>query len=104
MFRRSHGRPSKGGIHAAQRIAGALLGRDPQASHIITSVTGIGLMIVVGTALILAELAVSGRAWPKVEGWWARAIPLNLVQAGSAYFAARLWDPWMSGARVPLLK
>jgi len=63
------------------------------------TVTGIGLMIIVGIALILSELATSGRIWPDVQGWWGRAILLNLVQAGSGYLAVRLWDPWMSAYR-----
>jgi sterol desaturase/sphingolipid hydroxylase (fatty acid hydroxylase superfamily) len=66
---------------------------------IVANVNGIALMMMVGAALILAELIVNGRTWPKVHGWWGRAILLNLVQAGSAYLAIRLWDPWMSGFR-----
>jgi sterol desaturase/sphingolipid hydroxylase (fatty acid hydroxylase superfamily) len=58
-------------------------------------------LVVLGVALVMiaVELRAPGRRWPKVAGWWARAILLNLVQVGVAYLAAVLWDPWLHARR-----
>jgi sterol desaturase/sphingolipid hydroxylase (fatty acid hydroxylase superfamily) len=56
-------------------------------------------MLGVGVVLIGFETLLPGRSWPKVNGWWTRAVALNLVQGASAYLAIRLWDPWMSAYR-----
>ena len=47
-----------------------------------------------GTAILmmLAEWRRPGRAWPKVRGFYARALALNGLQAVVAFFSGRLWD------------
>ena len=49
--------------------------------------------------MILAERLRPGRAWPRVPGWIGRAILFNGFQAGIAYGAGRLLDPWMRAHR-----
>ena len=60
------------------------------------------LLIVLGTAIVMivAELIRPGRKWPKVAGWWIRALLLNAVQAGAAYGTAYALDPWMADRRL----
>ena len=53
------------------------------------------IVIIIGIVMIGAELARPGRRWPRVRGWWARAIAFNLVQVGAVYFAGAAWDAWM---------
>lgn len=57
------------------------------------------LTLGVAAAMILVELLVSARNWPRVRGWWPRAIALNLVQVGIAASAGWLWDPWLAVRR-----
>jgi len=55
-------------------------------------------LIVVGAAAIammIVERLGPGRNWPRVKGWWARAIILNGVQVGSVFLAGIAWDHWM---------
>lgn len=42
-------------------------------------------LVVLGVAVVMmaVETALPGRAWPRVRGWWTRAILLNAVQVGS---------------------
>ena len=35
------------------------------------------------------------RRWPRVPGWWPRAVLANCVQAGSVWLAGQLWDDWL---------
>ena len=53
--------------------------------------------IVGGTAVVMliVERIAPGRMFPKVRGWWARAIALNLCQVGATYLAGVAWDGWM---------
>ncbi len=47
----------------------------------------------VAVVMIFAELTLrGGRRWPKVAGWWTRALLLNAVQVGAAYLTAYLLD------------
>lgn len=45
--------------------------------------------------MMLVELVAKGRNWPRVRGWWARALALNLIQVGSVVLAGRTWDLWL---------
>ena len=57
--------------------------------------------IVVGCAILMiaVELATPGRSWPKVAGWWVRAVMLNAVQVGTVFLAGVAWDGLMSKYR-----
>ena len=50
-------------------------------------------------AMLLVECVVTGRSWPRVRGWWTRALILNGLQLSIAWCATRAWDPWMAGRR-----
>lgn len=58
--------------------------------------------IVAGTAVLMfgMELLFPGRRWPKVAGWWGRALVLNGVQVGSVFVAGMAWDRWMPGKSI----
>ena len=58
------------------------------------------LVIAVGLIMLLVEIARPGRRWPKVAGWWSRALLLNACQVGSVYLAGYLWDDWMPRHRL----
>ncbi len=49
--------------------------------------------------MFAVERFAPGRRWARVEGWWPRAIALNLVQVGVAWLAALTWDGWMAAQR-----
>ncbi|HEY8944688.1 MAG TPA: sterol desaturase family protein [Polyangiaceae bacterium] len=59
-------------------------------------------LFVLAAALVMmiAERRWPGRAWPKVVGWWPRALALNAVQAGSVFLAGVLWEPWLRAHRL----
>src|SRR6266480_171066 len=57
-----------------------------------------GLVLVVGfvgVLMLIAERWWPGRAWPRVGGWWARALALNACQVGAVWLAGTAWDGWM---------
>ena len=58
-------------------------------------------LIVLGIAIVMmgCEAAVPGRRWPKVAGWWIRALAMNAVQVGSVLLAGIAWDPWLRDHR-----
>jgi sterol desaturase/sphingolipid hydroxylase (fatty acid hydroxylase superfamily) len=49
--------------------------------------------------MMLIEAARPGRMWPKVPGWWSRALLLNGVQAAAVFAAGVAWDPWLAAHR-----
>lgn len=49
--------------------------------------------------MIVCELFLRGRAWPRVAGWWLRAGFLNAVQVGVVLLAGVAWDRWMADHR-----
>ncbi len=57
--------------------------------------------VVIGLAILMIgiERLRPGRAWPKVSGWWTRAVLLNLAQAGSVYLAGLTYDAWIGTYR-----
>ena len=58
-------------------------------------------LIVAGAALgmLAVERWRPGRAWPRVHGWWPRALLLNAVQVAIVLVAGGLWDGWMAEHR-----
>src|SRR6516225_4127364 len=48
-----------------------------------------------GLSMFACELACPGRTWPRVGGWWLRAVLLSSCQVGMIYFAGVAWDGWM---------
>lgn len=50
--------------------------------------------------MIIVERVAPGRNWPKVPGWWPRAIAFNALQAGSVYVAGITYDRWLGGHRL----
>ena len=58
--------------------------------------------IVLGAAVVMITLEVCrpGRKWPRVAGWWARALLLNGVQVATVYVAGVAWDGWMQRHRL----
>ena len=45
------------------------------------------IVLAVGLVMFVAERLVRGRAWPRVSGWWPRALLLNGVQGASVFLA-----------------
>jgi sterol desaturase/sphingolipid hydroxylase (fatty acid hydroxylase superfamily) len=58
------------------------------------------LVTAVALGMMVVEARRPGRRWPQVRGWWARALALNGVQAGSVFLAGATYDRWMAGARA----
>lgn len=58
-------------------------------------------LVVLGAAaaMVVVELRGRGRRWPRVAGWWARALALNGVQFAVAYLATATWDVWLADRR-----
>jgi sterol desaturase/sphingolipid hydroxylase (fatty acid hydroxylase superfamily) len=54
-------------------------------------------LTVLGVALVMmaVERLGPGRRWPRVRGWWWRAILLNLVQVAAVWLAGVGWNGWM---------
>jgi sterol desaturase/sphingolipid hydroxylase (fatty acid hydroxylase superfamily) len=61
---------------------------------ITLSVIGAGLL------MLLVERLRTGRSWPKVAGWWGRAIFLNSFQVAAVFAAGSLWNPWFNTHRL----
>ena len=49
----------------------------------------------VAALLFACERARPGRRWPRVAGWWARALLFNAVQVAIVWLAGSSWDGWM---------
>ena len=45
------------------------------------------VVLVIAAVMIGIERVSPGRPWPRVRGWWIRAILLNAVQAGAVWLA-----------------
>ncbi len=52
-------------------------------------------VFVVAVAMIGIERMQTGRSWPHLSHWWARAAALNGVQVAFVYIAGVAWDGWM---------
>ncbi len=57
----------------------------------------IAAVLTLGIIMMMVERLAPGRAWPRVPGWWPRAIFFNLLQAGSVLLAGLSWDRWLPG-------
>lgn len=55
------------------------------------------VVLAAGLIMLLIEQGAPGRAWPRVAGWWPRAIGLNAAQAGIVLLAGVTWDGWLQG-------
>lgn len=53
----------------------------------------------VGLVMIAIERLKPGRKWPRVSGWWGRALLLNGCQVGIVFLAGRTWEGWMRDHR-----
>lgn len=60
---------------------------------ITLAVLGVGLL------MIAIERLRPGRKWPKVSGWWGRALLLNGCQVGIVFLAGHTWEGWMRDHR-----
>lgn len=58
----------------------------------------IGVVLIAAVAMFAVELALPGRRFAPVAGWWLRAATLNAVQAGMVFVAGVTWDRWFQGA------
>jgi sterol desaturase/sphingolipid hydroxylase (fatty acid hydroxylase superfamily) len=58
------------------------------------------VVLVIALVMIAVEATRPGRSWPKVAGWWVRAVCLNAVQVGMVFLAGSLWDGWMVRHRL----
>lgn len=59
---------------------------------------GIAVFVgVVAALMFIVETLQPGREFPKVAGWWGRALLLNGVQVASVLVAGMTWDRWMPG-------
>lgn len=58
-------------------------------------------LVVLATALLMAliETLRPGRNWPRVKGWWLRAVATNGIEVGSVFVAGLLWDRYFSAWR-----
>lgn len=66
-------------------------------------------VFVVALLMMTAEWLLPGRVWPKVKGWWPRALLLNGAQIAAVFLAGVAWDrafqkhqPWSLRALPPL--
>jgi len=59
----------------------------------------VGVVLAVALVMIGVEFLSPGRNWPRVSGWWTRALALNGVQMAVALVAGRAWDGWMVARR-----
>jgi sterol desaturase/sphingolipid hydroxylase (fatty acid hydroxylase superfamily) len=58
-----------------------------------------GFVVALAGAMMIAERLRPGRLWPKVAGWWPRALLLNGVQVLSVYVAGLTTDRWLGAHR-----
>ena len=53
-------------------------------------------------AMIYCERKAPGQAWPRVGGWWWRAVTMNGIQAALVLITGLAWGKWMLRHRSPL--
>jgi sterol desaturase/sphingolipid hydroxylase (fatty acid hydroxylase superfamily) len=51
-------------------------------------------------ALIALERLAPSVKLPRVRGWWARVVALNLAQIAATYVGAATWDRWLPALRL----
>jgi sterol desaturase/sphingolipid hydroxylase (fatty acid hydroxylase superfamily) len=59
-------------------------------------------LFVLAAAIVMigAERLFPGRKFPKVRGWWPRALGFNALQAASVFVAGVSYDRWLGGHRL----
>lgn len=58
------------------------------------------IVLVAALFMMAIEFLRPGRSWPKVGGWWVRAILLNVAQIAVVLLAGWLWERWMCDHRL----
>src|SRR3954468_14185911 len=53
-------------------------------------------VLAAAAVMILIENLRPARNWPRVRGWWLRAILVNGVQVGFVFIAGVVWDRYFS--------
>jgi sterol desaturase/sphingolipid hydroxylase (fatty acid hydroxylase superfamily) len=53
------------------------------------------VVLIVAVIMMTVEARQSGRKWPRVRGWWTRAVLLNAVQVGAVWISGVAWNGWM---------
>lgn len=59
----------------------------------------VGIVAAVASVMYAVERVRPGRLWPRVPGWWARALALNTVQVGSVYLSGVAFDGFLLAHR-----
>jgi sterol desaturase/sphingolipid hydroxylase (fatty acid hydroxylase superfamily) len=57
------------------------------------------VVLAAALAMIALERLAPGRNWPRVPGWWGRALALNGFQAAAVFLAGWAWEGWMQRSR-----
>jgi sterol desaturase/sphingolipid hydroxylase (fatty acid hydroxylase superfamily) len=60
----------------------------------------IALVLGVALAMMVVEHVVPGRNWPRVRGWWTRALLLNGVQAACVVVGSVTWNRGTGGRHL----
>jgi sterol desaturase/sphingolipid hydroxylase (fatty acid hydroxylase superfamily) len=58
------------------------------------------IVLGVGIVMMMIERVGAGRNWPKVRGWWFRAVLLNSFQVAAVWLAGVGWNGWMYRQRL----
>jgi sterol desaturase/sphingolipid hydroxylase (fatty acid hydroxylase superfamily) len=58
------------------------------------------IVLAVAIGMMVVERIAGGRSWPRVRGWWWRAILLNGFQVGTVWLAGSVWNGWMARHRL----
>jgi len=58
------------------------------------------IVLAVAIGMMVVERFAGGRTWPRVRGWWWRAILLNGFQVGAVWLAGSVWNGWMDRHRL----
>ena len=59
----------------------------------------VGVVLAVALVMMLVEANAPGRNWPRVSGWWTRALALNAGQVAVSLAAGTAWNGWMATRR-----
>ena len=56
--------------------------------------TAVLITIAFAALMVAVEFSVPGRHWPRVDGWWPRALLLNGFQVAAVFVVGVTWDRW----------
>jgi Fatty acid hydroxylase superfamily len=59
----------------------------------------VGVVLAVALVMMLVEANAPGRNWPRVSGFWTRALALNAGQVAVSLAAGTAWNGWMATRR-----